>query len=72
MKCQGHLLKNIMRFIFMLTVSLVPRKYQLWASHANFALNIYFSNTTTEIAVEKKISISLKCCETNNQIERSL
>lgn len=54
----------------MRTVSLVPRKYQLWASHANFALNIYFSNAMTEIAAEKTLSISLKRCEINNKTEK--
>jgi hypothetical protein len=46
-------MENSMRFIFMQTVSLIPGKYQPLASHANFALNIYFFNVVTKIAAEK-------------------
>lgn len=52
-KCQGRVLENSVRFIFMHTVSSIPGKYQLLASRAHFALNIYFSNMLTKIAVEK-------------------
>lgn len=52
-KCQGHFLGNSVRFILMHTLRIIPGKYQLSASHANFALNIYFSNVLTKIAVGK-------------------
>lgn len=46
-------LENSVRFILIHPVSIIPGKYQLLVSHANFALNIYLSNVLTKIAVEK-------------------